>query len=101
LEPAVVAKKTVDGKTVYFVGVAPEEKETADASTSVAWANEILQNRLRRICEQVAFEAGAEPSNELAERLEKPLSSAAAKGPFAWPYRHSPSTYETERHIRW
>ena len=29
------------------------------------------------------------------------LSSAAAKGPFAWPYRHSPSTYETERHIRW
>ena len=101
LEPAVVAKKTVDGKTVYFVGVAPEEKGAADASTSVAWANEVLQNRLRRICEQVAFEAGAEPSNELAERFAKPLSSAATKGPFAWPYRHSPSTYETERHIRW
>ena len=101
LEPAVVAKKTVDGKPVYFMGVAPEEKETADASTSVAWANEILENRLRRICAQVEFVAGAESSNELAERLEKPLSSAAAKGPFAWPYRHSPSTYETERHIRW
>ena len=101
LEPAVVAKKTVDGKTVYFMGVAPEEKETADASTSVAWANEILENRLRKIRAQVEFVAGAEPSNELAERLEKPLSSAAAKGPFAWPYRHSPSTYETERHIRW
>ena len=102
LEPAVVAKKVVDGKTVYLVGVeAADDAAVAKPGSSGAWAEEILQNRLRQIRSRVEREAGAAAPNALAERLEAPLTGGADANRTAWPYGHSRSTYETERHVRW
>ena len=106
LEPAVVAKKVVDGKTVYLVGVeaaddAANAAAAAKPGSSVAWAEEILQNRLRQIRSRVEREAGAASPNALAERMETPLTGGADANRTAWPYGHSRSIYETERHVRW